>query len=203
MVSSGKNSSRSISPSSPQFSIIRRTSRSMVRAWLFMWSPRRAGCAASPCVVPGWRRTRTPLPKIGVMNGYAAALVEVLVGGAEEELVRLRAGQQDHLLASQLEVADVRRTRRAPVASGRSGRCGTPRGGVLVLAAGDPLNFVEGVHGSSGYLSCWRFLGRVRLSGASGYRFHPRRRNRRAGSRRRTRSRGPDRRRARQGVPGP
>ena len=69
MVNSAKNSSRSISPSSPQSAIIRRTSFSIVAAWPFIWSPRSAELCSISARRSGVVSNTTPLPKIGVMNG--------------------------------------------------------------------------------------------------------------------------------------
>ena len=97
-------------------------------------------------------------------------LVEVFVGGAEEELVRLRTGEQDDLLVGELEGADVAALVAHPLHQGD--RVGTELGEVSVFVGtpGDAAHFVErraGCHGSSGYFSCWRSLG-ASVSGASG-----------------------------------
>ena len=49
----------------------------------------------------------TPLPKIGVMNGYAAAWSSDRVGCSEEGLVGLGAGDQDDVLVGEPEPPDV------------------------------------------------------------------------------------------------
>ena len=73
MVNSEKKSSSSISPSSPQLAIIFLTSPSMVAAWPFICSPRSAELCSISLRRSGLASNTTPLPKIGVMNGYASA----------------------------------------------------------------------------------------------------------------------------------
>ena len=73
MVSSANQSSRSISPSSPQSATIRLISASMVAAWPRIMSPRSAWFFSICWRSSGEASKTTPLPKIGVMNGYAAA----------------------------------------------------------------------------------------------------------------------------------
>ena len=107
MVNSAKKSSRSISPSSPQLAII-----------LLDFALDRGGVAlhllaAQRGVV---QHLRAPLGA-GVEHHALAedrrhervrlGLVEILVGGTEEELVGFGAGQQDDVLVDQLEPADV------------------------------------------------------------------------------------------------
>ncbi len=55
-------------------------------------------------------------------------LVEVLLGCPEEDLVRLRPGEQHHVLVGQPERRRRRRTRRGCAPSARSGRRAAPRG---------------------------------------------------------------------------
>ena len=80
MVSSAKKSSRSISPSSPHSATIRLISFSMVVAWPRIWSPRSAWFFSICWRSSGEASKTTPLPKIGVMNGYAAAWSSVESG---------------------------------------------------------------------------------------------------------------------------
>lgn len=107
MVSSEKNSSRSISPSSPQFSIIRRTSRSMVAACPFICSPRSAVLCSISARRSGRRVEYHALAEDRRHERVGLGLVELAVAGTEEELVGLGTGQQHHLLVGQLEPADV------------------------------------------------------------------------------------------------
>ena len=80
MVSSANQSSRSISPSSPQAPTIRLISASMVCAWPRIMSPRSAWFFSICWRSSGLASKTTPLPKIGVMNGYAAAWSSVESG---------------------------------------------------------------------------------------------------------------------------
>ena len=141
MVSSAKNSSRSISPLSPQFSIILRTSFSMVAAWPFICSPRSAVLCSISARRSGIGVEHHALAEDRRHEGVGLGLVEVGVGGAEEELVGLGAGQQDDLLVGQLEPADVA----ALVADAlhQADRVGAEflEVAVFLFAAGDPLYF--------------------------------------------------------------
>ena len=69
-------------------------------------------------------------------------LIEVFVGGAEEELVRLRTGEQDHLLVGELEGADVAALVAHPLHQGDRVGAELLEVAVLVLAAGDPANIL-------------------------------------------------------------
>ena len=80
MVSSAKKSSRSTSPSSPHSATIRLISFSIVVAWPRIWSPRSAWFFSICWRSSGEASKTTPLPKIGVMNGYAAAWSSVESG---------------------------------------------------------------------------------------------------------------------------
>ena len=80
MVSSANQSSRSISPSSPHAPTIRLISASMVCAWPRIMSPRSAWFFSICWRSSGLASKTTPLPKIGVMNGYAAAWSSVESG---------------------------------------------------------------------------------------------------------------------------
>ena len=112
MVSSAKKSSRSISPESPQSAIIRRTSLSMVAAWPFICSPRSAALCSISLRRSGSVSKTTPFAEDRRHERICRGLVEIVVAGPEEELVGLRAGQQHHLLAGQLELCRRRRTLR-------------------------------------------------------------------------------------------
>ena len=87
MVSSANQSSRSISPSSPQSATIRLISASIVAAWPRIMSPRSAWFFSICWRSSGEASKTTPLPKIGVMKGYADGLVERRVGRPEELLL--------------------------------------------------------------------------------------------------------------------
>ena len=80
MVSSANQSSRSISPSSPQSATIRLISASIVAAWPRIMSPRSAWFLSICWRSSGEASKTTPLPKIGVMKGYAAAWSSVESG---------------------------------------------------------------------------------------------------------------------------
>jgi len=69
MVSSANQSSRSISPESPQRSTISSTSRWMVSAWPRMNESRSAWLCNISRRRSGGASNTTPSPKIGVMNG--------------------------------------------------------------------------------------------------------------------------------------
>ncbi len=107
MVNSAKKSSSSISPSSPQLAIILcdfvldgggvtlhvlATQRGVVQ---HLAAPLRAGVE------------HHTLAEDRRHEGVRRGLVEILVGGTEEELVRVGAGEQDDVLVGQLEPADV------------------------------------------------------------------------------------------------
>ena len=88
-------------------------------------------------------------------EGVGLGLVEVFVGGPEEELVALGAGQQDHLLAGELEVADIAALITHPLH--QSDRVGAElvEVAVLGLSTRNPLSFLEtDGHDPSGYFSC-------------------------------------------------
>ena len=98
-------------------------------------------------------------------------LVQVFIGGAEEEFVRVLTGQQDHVFIGELEGADIPALVTKP--AHQADRVGAELLEVPVLfgAAGDAPNFLQWCgasgHGSSGYLSCCRSMGAL-VSGASG-----------------------------------
>ena len=69
MVSSANQSSRSISPSSPQPATMCSTSAAMVAAWPRMNLSRRAWLWSISRRRSGGASKTTPSPKIGVMNG--------------------------------------------------------------------------------------------------------------------------------------
>ena len=75
-------------------------------------------------------------------EGVGLRLVQILVGGAEEELVRLRPGQQDHLLARELEIADVAALVAHALHEGDRVGAELLEVAVLVLAAGHPSDFL-------------------------------------------------------------
>ena len=127
MVNSAKKSSRSISPSSPQFgdhpphfALDRRgvalhvlaAQRGVVQHLL---APLRAGVE------------HHTLAEDRRHEGIRLGLVEILVGGTEEELVGFGAGQQDDVLVGQLEPAHVPALVAGPLHQRRSDRCGIPR----------------------------------------------------------------------------
>jgi hypothetical protein len=84
-------------------------------------------------------------------------LVEILVGGAEEELVRFLAGQQDHMLIGQLKSTDIAAL--LAKSAHQSDRVGAELLEVTVLVgtAGDAPDFLQlrvTGHDPSGYFSC-------------------------------------------------
>ena len=133
MVSSAKKSSRSISPSSPQSAII------LLDFVLDGGGVTLHLLAAQRGVVQHLRATlgagveHHALAEDRRHERVGLGLVEILVGGPEEELVGLGAGQQDDVLVGQLEPADVAALLADAASSTRSGRCGTPRGGRVPL----------------------------------------------------------------------
>ena len=83
-------------------------------------------------------------------------LVEILVGGPEEELVGLGAGQQDDVLVGQLEPAHVAALVAQPFH--QADRIGAEllEMPVFLIPARNARNFLQraGGHDSSGYFSC-------------------------------------------------
>ena len=97
-------------------------------------------------------------------------LVEILVGGTEEELVGVGARQEDDVLVDQLEPSDVAAF--VPDALHQPDRVGAEllEMAVLFLATRYARNDRSGCHDgipSSPSLSCWRSFGAL-ASGASG-----------------------------------
>ena len=85
-------------------------------------------------------------------------LVEILVGGTEEELVGLGAGQQDHMLVRQLEPTDVPALVADPLHQPDRVGAELLEMTVFFFAAGDPRHD-GGCHESKAFsssLSCWR-----------------------------------------------
>ena len=133
MVSSAKNSSRSISPSSPQFGdhlahfvldgggVALHVLAAQCGVVQHLGAPLGAG-VEHHALAEDRRHERVGL-----------GLVEILVGGAEEELVGLGARQQDRRACRPAGTSRRRRTRRGAASSARSGRCGTPRDGRVPL----------------------------------------------------------------------
>ena len=169
MVNSAKKSSRSISPSSPQSAIIccdfaldgggvalhlLAAQRGVVQHLL---AALRAG-VEHHALAEDRRHERVRL-----------GLVQILVGGPEEELVGFAPDRKMTCL-SPAGTSRRRRTRRGPAASARSGRCGTPRGGRALprhpKRAARSRWSLSGIP-SSPSVSCWRSFGAL-ASGASG-----------------------------------
>ena len=169
MVNSEKKSSSSISPSSPQLAIIFLTSPSMVAAWPFICSPRNAELCSISLRRSGLASNTTPLPKIGVMNGYASAWSRSSSAERKKNSLASRAGQEDDVLVDQLEPADVAAF--VPDALHQSDRVGAEllEVAVLLFATGDAGNDRSRHDGipSSPKLQLLPFLWRL-ASGASG-----------------------------------
>ena len=111
------------------------------------------------------------LPENGRHERVRLGLVQIVVRGAEEELVGLGARQQDNLSAGQVEPADV--TAFVAHALHQRDRVGAELFEMAVFVipardAGDGDGLLAHHSGDSGILSCWRSFG-ADFNGASGW----------------------------------
>ncbi len=100
----------------------------MVLAWPRIISPLSAWFFSTSWRCSGVVSKTTPLPKIGVMNGYAAAWSSTESGARKKASLASAPGDQHDVAVGEPEAADVAALRRGRGAAGRSGRRAGPRG---------------------------------------------------------------------------
>ena len=99
--------------------------------------------------------TRTATDGLGRLPLICVLLIQILVGGAEEEFVGLGAGQQRDMFTGELEPADVAAFVAHPLHQGDRVGPELLQMAVFFLAAGNPRYLFELTgHDSSGYFSC-------------------------------------------------